>query len=388
MTDILLVCKPSTKKGVATMRVIRQPYLVDRLDVTDLNKETPTLALIYKNEFNMPVAAFILQNNDAKKLKSWKESIAKAQSLYSQAKQPTYLEESLDADYGLVGDSLESEFHSLQLAPRSPLASSSRASRVSSLAHSHSGSVEMNDQSSLGSGKDHSRAVSVENENRTASISSDEGVQPLPPDRSPVSQKNSFKIRLFSKTPNTLSVQPYTNLGQSLPNLALGSPNVGTLSLNLNQNTLSVPNTKNGGHLLSPTHRGISYPPPSPTRGNLRRGLAISQNKNPPLLKTRHVNSTTASTSGQVPASLDFDVPVIAGVSPTEQCENFSRGQLRQAMVKRGHRYENKRYHTAGVVDDIKRNDNRDANIHKRFSLNYNSQEATLPPPPTSQEET
>lgn len=53
------------------MRVIRQPYLVDRLDVTDLNKETPTLALIYKNEFNMPIAAFILQNNDAKKLKVW-----------------------------------------------------------------------------------------------------------------------------------------------------------------------------------------------------------------------------------------------------------------------------------------------------------------------------
>lgn len=173
----------------------------------------------------------------------------------------------------------------------------------------------MNDQSSVGSGKDHSRAVSVENENRTASISSDEGVQPLPTDRSPVSQKNSFKNRLFSKTPNTLSVQPYGSLGQSLPNLALGSPNVGTLSLNLNQNTLSVPNTKNSaGHLLSPTHRGISYPPPSPTRGNLRRGLAISQNKNPPLLKTRHVNSTTtAGSSGQVPASFDFDVPVIAG---------------------------------------------------------------------------
>ncbi|KAK9744014.1 RhoGEF domain [Popillia japonica] len=388
LTDILLVCKPSTKKGVATMRVIRQPYLVDRLDVTDLNKETPTLALIYKNEFNMPIAAFILQNNDAKKLKSWKESLAKAQALYAQAKQPTYQEESLDADYGLVGDPLESDFHSLQIAPRSPLATSSRASRVSSLAHSHSGSVEMNDQSSVGSGKDHSRAVSVENENRTASISSDEGVQPLPPDRSPVSQKNSFKIRLFNKTPNTLSVQPYTNLGQSLPNLTLGSPNIGTLNLNLNQNTLSVPNTKNGGHLLSPTHRGISYPPPSPTRGNLRRGLAISQSKNPPLLKTRHVNSSTAGTSGQVPASFDFDVPVIAGVSPTEQCENFSRGQLRQAMVKRGHRNENKRYHTAGVVDDIKRNDNRDANIHKRLSLNYNSQETAQPPPPTSQEET
>lgn len=178
-----------------------------------------------------------------------------------------------------------------------------------------SGSVEMNDQSSIGSAKEQSRAVSVENDNRTTSISSDEGVQPLPPDKSPVSQKSSFKYRIFGKTPNTLSVQPLGNLGQSLPNLvSLGSPNVGTLSLSLNQNTLSVPKN-NGAHLLSPTSRGISYPPPSPTRGNLRRGLAISQGKNPPLIKTRHVNSTTtASTSGgQVPASFDFDVPVIAG---------------------------------------------------------------------------
>lgn len=69
LTDMLLVCKPSTKKGVATMRVIRQPYLVDRLIVNELNRETPSLALIYKNEFDMAIAAFILQNNDPKKLK-------------------------------------------------------------------------------------------------------------------------------------------------------------------------------------------------------------------------------------------------------------------------------------------------------------------------------
>lgn len=169
----------------------------------------------------------------------------------------------------------------------------------------------MNDQSSIGS-VNQSRAVSMETENRTGSISSDEGVQPLPPDKSPVSQKNSFKNRLFHKTPNTLSVQPYGSLGQSLPNLTLGSPNVGSLSLNLNQNTLSVPSSKNGSHLLSPTHRGISYPPPSPTRGNLRRSLAISQSKNPPLIKTRQVNSTS-SASQQIPTSFDFDVPVIAG---------------------------------------------------------------------------
>lgn len=69
LTDMLLVCKPSTKKGGATLRVIRQPYLVDRLVVNELNRETPSLALIYKNEFDMAIAAFILQNNDPKKLK-------------------------------------------------------------------------------------------------------------------------------------------------------------------------------------------------------------------------------------------------------------------------------------------------------------------------------
>lgn len=69
LTDMLLICKPSTKKGGATVRVIRQPYLVDRLVVTELTRETPSLAVVYKNEFDMAVAAFILQNNDSKKLK-------------------------------------------------------------------------------------------------------------------------------------------------------------------------------------------------------------------------------------------------------------------------------------------------------------------------------
>ncbi|XP_045471611.1 pleckstrin homology domain-containing family G member 5 isoform X1 [Harmonia axyridis] len=370
LTDMLLICKPSTKKGGATMRVVRQPYLVDRLVVSELNKETPSLGLIYKNEFDMAVAAFILQNNDPKKIKGWRDGISKAQSLYAQARQMSYVDESLDADISI--ENLESDYHSLQLAPRSPLATSSRASRVSSLAHSHSGSVEMNDQSSIASMKDPSKPVSIDAD-RTGSISSDEGVQPLPPDKSPVSQKNSFKNRLFHKTPNTLSVQPFNSLGQSLPNLTLGSPNVGSMSLSLNQNTLSVPSNKNSSQLLSPTQRGISYPPPSPTRANLRRGLAISQNKNPPLIKTRHLSSS-ASCSQQIPSSNDFDVPVIAGASQSDDhCESFSRGYHRQAM-KRSYRHD-KRYYTAGVVDDIKKDRNRDASIHKRLSWNCNSLE-------------
>lgn len=180
----------------------------------------------------------------------------------------------------------------------------------------------MNDQSSLGSINNQSRGISIENENRTASISSDEGIQPIPTDqKSPINQKNSLKQRLFTTspktlTPNTLSVQPYGNLGQSLPNLTLGSPNVGTVNISTtHHNTLLVPNAKNSQQLLSPNQRGISYPPPSPTRGNLRRGFAITQNKNPPLLKTGHVNSSigTVLHDTQEPTSFDFDVPVIAG---------------------------------------------------------------------------
>lgn len=183
----------------------------------------------------------------------------------------------------------------------------------------------MNDQSSLGSVNNQSRGISIENENRTASISSDEGIQPIPADKSPINQKNSLNLkqRLFSTspkthtTPNTLSVQPYGNLGQSLPNLTLGSPNVGTVNVSTtHHNTLLVPNTKTAQQLLSPNQRGISYPPPSPTRGNLRRGFAITQNKNPPLIKTGHVNSSVGATSlpdAQQPTSFDFDVPVIAG---------------------------------------------------------------------------
>lgn len=51
------------------MRVIRPAYLVDRLVLQELSRETPSLALVYLNEFKTATAAFILQNNDAKKLK-------------------------------------------------------------------------------------------------------------------------------------------------------------------------------------------------------------------------------------------------------------------------------------------------------------------------------
>lgn len=64
---------------------------------------------------------------------------------------------------------------------------------------------------------------------------------------------------MTSATANTLAVQSPIHLGQSLPNLNLNSTHSG-------QNTLLVPGSSVSSNLLSPSHRGISYPPPSPTR--------------------------------------------------------------------------------------------------------------------------
>lgn len=73
---------------------------------------------------------------------------------------------------------------------------------------------------------------------------------------------NKGKTKAISSS--TLDVKHNSVLRQSLPNLNLNSIH------NSHSNTLLVPGTAStsSGHcnLLSPSHRGISYPPPSPTR--------------------------------------------------------------------------------------------------------------------------
>ncbi|XP_063699606.1 uncharacterized protein LOC134830144 [Culicoides brevitarsis] len=82
---------------------------------------------------------------------------------------------------------------------------------------------------------------------------------------------------------------------------------------------LLVPGTSrsssgHSGNLLSPSNRGVSYPPPSPTRATLRRGFAFSQSiKNPPLVKTRNVQSQSfnypqhAAATAQLQQSSSFN---------------------------------------------------------------------------------
>lgn len=50
---------------------------------------------------------------------------------------------------------------------------------------------------------------------------------------------------------------------------------------------------------------------------------------------------------------IEINTNIFSGISAEDSCETFSRGQHRQAMLKRV-RNDTKRYHTAGAVDDIK----------------------------------
>jgi pleckstrin domain-containing family G protein 5 len=137
------------------------------------------------------------------------------------------------------------------------LFSSSVSNIVSSLNNSHSGSFELNE----------SKTVSVDFE-KTNSISSDEGsYNLLTKNHAACAIASNRKLRQTSS--NSLSVQSYSNhLNQSMPNLTSGPYHAHS------NNTLLVPgapkshsaHSSHSGNLLSPSQRGISYPPPSPTR--------------------------------------------------------------------------------------------------------------------------
>ncbi|CAH0577998.1 unnamed protein product [Chrysodeixis includens] len=122
------------------------------------------------------------------------------------------------------------------------------------------------------------------------------------PHKTPVQSRSSSTSR------NTLRVQPQNvvmALVHSLPDLTIDpsptpprpqqSPSPQSASEKLYQSHQELLNRNRLSarqHYLSPDHRGTSYPPPSPTRASLKRGLAFSYSfKNPPLSKMGHVNS-------------------------------------------------------------------------------------------------
>ncbi|XP_034941032.1 pleckstrin homology domain-containing family G member 5-like [Chelonus insularis] len=346
MTDMLLLCKPSTKKGSVTggsggsagnLKIIRQPYVIDRLRIHEL-KESCSLGLVYLNEYGVASAAFILTACEPKLAKVWMESLRKAQQQFAIMKIPPLGEIPPVATVSrqpstYLGDG-DFELEENEVLPRTPRGSS-RASRVSSLAHSHSGSIEMEGVSPGGSSflpsYNPSRNVSVDTNEppHGSSVSSEEGLElGLSHNHRPLQVRRSLLSK--SPTPNTLSVQvpAYSSLGQSLPNLTLAtSPQTSTVSPTPPNSLLIVPQiTKSKDTLLSPGHRGISYPPPSPPRGALRRALAIPQSRNPPLIKTRHINASVASSTFQ--SAISFDTEAIEErrrrLESTQRAPSFS----------------------------------------------------------------
>ncbi|XP_036326252.1 serine-rich adhesin for platelets-like isoform X2 [Rhagoletis pomonella] len=271
LTDMLLVCKAIAKRGLGSLKVIRQPYLTDRLVVQQNNN---VLNCVYLNEFQVAITAFTLQCSEAK---NWYESLKRAKMIYTRLKQGTGNWDSLR--FGGSGPSVGT-VDSLGVK-KSPM-NSSICSHVSSANNSHSGSVEWND----------SRNISVDFE-KTNSLSSEDGSMGKNLTSVPL------KLKVNTASANTLSVQPLNHLGQSLPNLNLNHSHT--------NNTLLVPGTTtshSGNLLLSPSHRGISYPPPSPTRVPLRRGMAFSTStKNPPLVKTRNITSQNSFNWPQIQAT-------------------------------------------------------------------------------------
>ncbi|KAL6432664.1 hypothetical protein ACFW04_006240 [Cataglyphis niger] len=320
LTDMLLICKPTTKK---MFKIIRQPYVVDRIRIHEV-KEPSSLGLVYLNEYGTVSAALILSAGDPKLAKSWMESLRHAQQQFALMKVPSLGTEpamnlaTVSRQPSTLGDGdfeveeCEGNF------PRTPRGSS-RASHVSSLAHSHSGSMEMEGvspgSSSFLPSYNPSRNVSVETNEQpraSSSLSSEEGGE------SSSGHNHRLHIRRSllgkSPTPNTLSVKvPYSSLGQSLPNLTLAtSPQTSTVSPTPPNSLLIVPQmTKSKDTLLSPGHRGISYPPPSPPRGALRRAFALPQSRNPPLIKTRHVNASLTQPVTQTTTIGNSDTEVI-----------------------------------------------------------------------------
>ncbi|XP_015042723.2 uncharacterized protein [Drosophila pseudoobscura] len=297
LTDLLLVCKTMAKRGLGALKVIRQPYLTDQLIVNMAPNNT--INCVYLNEFQVATTAFTLQCTEAK---NWYDAMWRAKTIYQRLKRGA----GGGGGGGTVGDSFRfggsgtSGGTADSLGVRKSPMNSSICSHVSSANNSHSGSVEWND----------SRNISVDFE-KTNSVSSDEGSGMMTGNHGMagkgkqqlISGLHKAKIGMIgaigSKSANTLTVQPLNHLGQSLPNLNMHHSHT--------NNTLLVPGTTtshSGNMLLSPSHRGISYPPPSPTRVPLRRGMAFSTStKNPPLRKTRNVTSQNSINWHQIPAT-------------------------------------------------------------------------------------
>jgi len=82
---MLLICKTTSRQG-DKIKIIRQPYMVDRLITREYNKDPCSFGLVYLNEYGTVTAALALHGRDNKLVKQWLENLKKANQLYTDAK--------------------------------------------------------------------------------------------------------------------------------------------------------------------------------------------------------------------------------------------------------------------------------------------------------------
>lgn len=409
-TDLLLICKSVNKKSGDKVKVIRQPFIIDRI-VTQELKDGSGFILLYLNEFKVANAISILYSSDTK---TWLDYIKRAQELYRHTKSISIASEPQEVTYYRnLGEDEDYDFPSMALLGAST--NSPRSSSRSSLVHSHSGSVDMSDTSSNSlaapvptpnllqnpnnSQQQPPRAVSFElGDLRNPSLTVEDldsfGRSQSVDNRSPISvtitsprpERRAFLLRnvknsgssFISHYPNTLSVNVPSNY--QLNDYKRDSMTSPPASTSIQIPILSSP-TKT--ITLSPKR---SLPPSASSPTILNRSLPLNANK-PPLVKTKNIT-----------ALLIHSAPPSEGPSPVhsfdseglnESLAQHSYGSEElidsnynqnsedcDALKSRTHQKRTsraeRRYHTADSIESMKKE--KDSSIHKRLSWNYGQQ--------------
>ncbi|XP_022667239.1 pleckstrin homology domain-containing family G member 5-like isoform X3 [Varroa destructor] len=147
LTDMLLLCKSIGRKGQDKLKVIRQPFVVERLIVRDM--KDASLLLVYQNEYRV-VAWYLQLFGPEQVLRGLVEQLRKAQDQFARARAAAVQGRHAGLAYLATSYPEDPEDDaprpSLLTAGRSP-----RSSSHSSLVHSHSGSIDMSDPVSASS---------------------------------------------------------------------------------------------------------------------------------------------------------------------------------------------------------------------------------------------
>ncbi|CAG2109422.1 unnamed protein product, partial [Medioppia subpectinata] len=419
-TDLLLICKSVNKRSGDKVRVIRQPFIIDRV-VTQELKDGTGFVLLYLNEFRVANALLLLYSSDTK---TWIDYIKKAQDLYRHTKNISIVSEAQEVTYlRTLEDDEDYDYPSMALLAASR--HSPRSSSRSSLVHSHSGSVDMSDATqsstslaviapvttpnhylqnpdyyahqppravSFELGELRNPSLTVEDSDSFGRSNSVDNRSPIVTVTSPRPERRAFLLRnvknnsptvphQYSLYPNTLSVNvplgyhPISDYKQSLKS----PPSMPSIQIPVHSSP-----TK---HITPSTVRSLPPRPTSPTI--LSRSLALNANK-PPLIKTKNISGflTQSAPASEGPSpvhNLNTDAIIDSLVHKSSKSDesidttievNFEDPEALKSRTnqKRTGRGAERRYHTADSIEHMKKE--KDSSIHKRLSWNYGQQSA------------